>query len=650
MIAKVIPIIRLPYFLFLGKEKKDFSFFDYHVPVELESQIKFGQIVNIPFRHKKIKGLVIGFKKSSKEKNIKEVKKIVLTESLITVDQLAIIKWLSSFYFASCSTIVKTILPRIISKKNDNISFFEKTIDQVGDLKIAKDFINQARKIINLVNYSKRKKFLLLWQSINQKIALYYFLVKKILGLKQRILIVVPTLEEAIFIFKNLKKVTSKIVILHSEFSHQEIWQKWQMVMNDQIEIVITTRLGIFIPLKNLGLIILENEENSLYKSEQFPYYDARKIIWKISKIDKPRIIFSAQAPRVETYYHTFEQNKFLPLNLRKNTLDRNLVLVDMNQEIKKGNFSILSDYLEDSLLAAIKNGKKVLLYLKRKGYATYIFCQDCGRIFNCPHCNLALKTHKKNSSFWLYCHHCGYEEEVPLKCPSCGGTEIKIKGTGIQKISELLNQKFEGLKNKISIIDEQSKNDKTEYSQIVITTLPFWRNFDQINFKNYDFVGLINVDVLLSRPDYHSFEETFQELINIRNWTSFFQTKLIVQTWSKENYAVSDALSNNFDDFYWRELKARKEFSYPPFKRMLRLTIQERNWQKLNNLTEKLEKDFAQLDNKNIKLSSYFAPPRRKGMFEKNYLIKAKNLHPVAPLPEEIKNILPTNSFLDPN
>jgi primosomal protein N' (replication factor Y) (superfamily II helicase) len=650
MIAKVIPLIRLPIFLSNGKEKKDFSFFDYLVSKELESEIKFGQIVIVPFRKQKIRGLVVGFKKISKEKNLKEIKKIFFQQSLINEEQLAVIKWLSSFYSASCSTIAKTILPKIITKKNINLSFFEKTIDEKVDLKISKDFVNQARKIINLVNYSKRKKFLLLWQSINQKIALYYFLVKKLLVLKQRILIVVPTLEEAIFIFKHLKKITSNIIIFHSEFSQQEIWQKWQAVINDTADIVITTRLGIFAPIKNLGLIILDNEENNLYKSEQFPYYDARKIVWKISKIDKPRIIFTSQAPRAETYYFTFEQNKFLPLNLRKEEIKKNLVLVDMDREMKKGNFSMISDSLEDSLLEAVKSGKKVLLYLKRKGYATFIFCEDCGRIFNCPHCNLPLKTHKKNNILWLYCHHCSYHEEIPLKCPSCGGTEIKIKGTGIQKISELLGQKYEILKNKISIVDEKTKDGSFPNNQIIITTLPFWRNFDQSNFNNLAFVGLINADIMLSRPDYRSFEETFQELMAIKNWTSFFHHKLIVQTWSKENYAVSDAVTNAFDDFYWRELKTRKEFSYPPFKRVMRLTIQDRNWQRLNTIAENFERDFSKLESKNIKLSPYFAPPRRKMMFEKNYLIKIKNLHPVAPLPDEIKKILPQNSYLDPS
>lgn len=650
MIAKVIPIIRLPYFLSNGKEKKDFSFFDYSIPSQLQDKIKFGQIVEIPFRQKKIRGLVVGLKKSSKEKNLKEIKKIIWQEGLINQNQLAIIKWLSLFYLASFSTIVKTILPKIITRKKENISFFEHTIDKSTSLKISKDFVNKARKIINLVNYSKRKKFLLLWQSVSQKIALYYFLIKKLLLLKQRVLIIVPTLEEAVFIFKHLKKISSRIILLHSEFGPQEIWQKWQMMINDQVDIVITTRLGIFAPIKNLGLIILENEENDLYKSEQFPYYDVRKIIWKISKIDKPRIIFSSQAPRVETYYQTFTQNKFLPLDLRNKTTNNNAAIIDMDLEIKKGNFSVISDYLEDEILSAVKNNKKVLLYLKKKGYANFIFCEDCGRIFNCPHCSFPLKTYKKNAAFWLYCHHCGYNEEIPLKCPSCGGTEIKIKGTGIQKISEILIQKHEFLKNKISILDEKSKDKKDFNSLITVTTLPFWRDFDQNASDKFSFIGIINADVLLNRPDFHSFENTFQELSAIKNWASNFKLKLLIQTWSKENYAINDALTNLNDNFYWRELKARKEFLYPPFRRILRLTIQDRNWQKLKNVCENFENQFSKLENSNFKISPYFLPPRRKIIFEKNYLIKTRNLHPVAPLPDEIKKILPQNSYLDPS
>jgi len=699
MIAKIIPFTRLPYFGVTRGEKKELAFFDYLVPEILQDKIKFGQLVQVPFRNKKVQGLIIGLKKTSKGKNLKEIRKIFTEEGLINKDQLALFKWLSSFYFASLPTIFKTTLPQPVKSKNvakihdsrlpkptwDTSENKLEGIDGQGekqqylDLKISKDSLSKIKKNINFVEYSQRKKFLLVWQSYFEKVALYYFLIKKTLRKGQKVLILVPEIEEARLLLKYISKLSSKIFLLHSSLKKSELWKNWQMIVEDQAEVIIGTRIAVFAPIKKLGLIILENEENDLYKSEQFPYYDTRDIAWKISKAGKIKLIFSSIAPRVKTYYYAFSEDKFLPLELKKESSSATSVakamevekatedkahnkktfLINMNQEMRQGNFSPLSDRLEEELLRNVKNGKGVILYLKRKGYASFVFCQDCGRIFNCPRCDLSLRTHKKNPSFveasggkkvfWLVCHHCGYNEEIPLKCPSCGGTEIKIKGMAVEKIGEILSQRHELFKNKIRVIDQETKHE-FHNNEIIITTLPFWRDFSEKWSKNIGFVGIISADVMLSQPDYQSFERTFQELIAITNWTNTFKIDLLVQSWSTDNYAINDAVNNNFTDFYNQEIEARKDFSYPPFTRFFRLTIKEINWNKLNKITQSFEKTLSFFHNKNFKISPYFAPPRRKQMFEKNFLLKVKNLHPVAPLPDDIKKILPQNSFLDPN
>ena len=643
MIAKIIPFTRLPYFSISQEQKREISFFDYKVPKELEEKIRFGQIVKIDFRNKKINGLVIGLKKTSKEKKLKPIEKIFFEESLINKDRLKLLKWLSSFYFASLPTILKTSIPSLIKKavkyRDRDICL---SIVEGKKLKISKSFIPLLQKLVNLFIKTKRKKFLLLWDEPIKKIAFYYAAIKKTLEKNQKVLILVPEIEQIQFLLKYLGKLSDKILILHSGLKKSEIWLNWQKILNGEVEMVIGTRVAIFAPIQNLGLIILEDEESDLYRSKQFPYYDTRTIAWKLTKLSKTKLVFASSAPRVETYYFSFLQNKFYPLDLRQFKKQKN-ILVDMSEEMRKGNFSPLSDDLKEVILNIIKKGKRVLLYLKRRGYTTFNFCSDCGYLFSCPGCDLPLTAHKKNKIYYLYCHHCGYEEELPLKCPTCLGVEIKMKGLGIQKIEEILSSL-----GQVKRIDLTTK-DKSLDQEIIVTTLPFWRNFNQEEQRNIDLVGLINADVLLSQPDYLAFEKTFQEIVSMINWINYFKIPLMIQTWSKDNYAIQDACSDDFKDFYQRELEIRKEFSYPPYIRLFKLTLQEKNWQKLKNISQKFEREIGLVKNKNIKIFPYFIPPHRKKIFERSYLIKIKNLHPLAPLPNETKDILPQNSFLDP-
>ena len=653
MIAKIIPFTRLPHFIISRGQKREISFFDYKVPKELEGKIKFGQIVEIYFRDKKIQGLIVGLKKTSSEKKLKEIKKIIFEESLITGEQFKLIKWLASYYFASLPTILKTSLPKVIKLKKSSISVFrnrdiyQPKIFESQPLKVSQKFIPTLKKIVNIFEKTKRKKFLLYWDEPIKKMAFYYAVIKKTLEKNQKILILVPEIDQINFILKYLYNLTDEIAILHSKLKKSELWFNWQKILDGEMKIIIGTRMAVFAPIKNLGLIILEDEENNLYHSEQFPYYDARTIAWKMTKLSRARLIFSSQAPRVETYWYTFGQKKFLPFDLRKEEKTR-FKLIDMVEEMRKGNFSPLSDDLKEAIINAIKKGKKIILYLKRKGFATFNFCQDCGYLFSCPRCDLPLTAHKKNKIYYLYCHHCGYEEELPLKCPACQGVEIKMKGLGIQKIGEILTERDEIFKKKVVLIDESTKKE-IEKGDIIVTTIPFWRNYNEKLTNNFELIGLINADVMLNQPDFRSFEKTFQELVAISNWSKFLKINLIIQTWSKDNYAIQSALNNDFKNFYWPEIETRKEFSYPPFRKFFKLTIQEKNWKKINKIAQEFEKKINLIRNKNIKIFPYHLPPRRKIVFEKSYLIKIKDTHPLSPLPDEIKKIFPENSFLEP-
>ena len=347
-IAVIIPITRLP---------KHLDYFDYIIPEELQNKIRINQIVEIPFCNRKINGIIVKIKTQSTEDSIKlkKINKIFEPEIILSEHLIKLIQWASNYYCASLPLIAKIIFPEIPKRKILNIpkQFTTLSLEIAKRLTVPKKSLTKIKDAIDLINKQEIKCELLCYQNQSEKFFVYIKIIKIFLDKnpQKQILIIVPQIADIQQIYQYLNYYFSnQISVLHNKLSQTLFWQEWQKIYNQQSKIILGTRLAIFSPIKNLNLIIIDNEESlTNYKSEQNPRYNVQTLAEKISEFTKAKCILASQAPRVETFYRTQSNTQNISIaHLDKNKL--NINIVNMQDEWRKENYSLISDELEGKI------------------------------------------------------------------------------------------------------------------------------------------------------------------------------------------------------------------------------------------------------------------------------------------------------------
>lgn len=576
MIAEVIPIVRLP---------KTLSYFDYEVPQEFEGQIKIGQLVKIFFKGKKVSGIIINLKDKSEQikTKLKSIIKIVDITPVLDVNYLKLLSWLSDYYFVSPSLLLKFFIPEPPERINQ---FNIQSEIRPAALSVPQLFIPNIQKNLKRFFTSTKNIFVFCYQNQKNKIAFYLKSATKIIEQKKQILILEPQISDIKIILPYfLHLFPEKVAVLHKELSKIAYWQEWLKIKNGQAQIALGTRSAIFAPFNDLGLIIIDNEEMHDFKQfDQYPYYDARKTAIELSKITNAKIILASQAPRVETYYKV-KKGDYEMLSEQVTPFVPPPYLIDMNQELRKKNFLSLSEELQQKIKKVLEQNKKIVLLLNRRGAATLILCRDCGYVFKCPNCGTPFTCHGGECAtfFKFVCHRCGKEDAVGLTCPTCGGTSMKYFGAGTQTVEREIRKLFP--QAKISRIDKDIKiqnNNKYEIqnTEIFVGTQFFVKNYlPQI--QNIGLIGILSADTLLFRPDFRAGEKTFAWLTNIINYGQQIKSSILIQTFFPKNFVIQSAVTQNYEEFYKKEINEREKFNYPPFGQLINLVYGHKNEKK---------------------------------------------------------------------
>jgi primosomal protein N' (replication factor Y) len=644
LIASIIPAIRLP---------RQLNYFDYLIPKKLENKIKINQIVEILFHNQKIKGIVIEITNKTQNKynfiksreaeissktklfnrtKLKEINKIIEPKIILPEHLIKLAKWIKKYYYSSLPLIIKIILPEI-PKHEMQKHFHGLTYETAKNLTISRESVPRIKKIIHeLIYEQKNTQTLLYYKNWKEKLTIYIKIIKQLTNKNstKQILIIVPQITDIQEIYKYLNYYfPNQIAILHNKLSKILFWQEWQKIYNQKIKIILGTRLAIFAPIKNLNLIIVDNEEVlTEYKSEQNPRYNVQELAKKLSELTKTKLIFSSQTPHMETYFLSSQSLKLRIKSLYNTTEanEANIKIINMQDEWRKNNYSLISDNLEEIIKQNLKKKQKIFLFLNRRGAGTTIKCQDCGYLFKCPNCNLPFNSSYKpqTTSYKLICYHCnfallnnsvfdeisasrnltGFTQNIPTKCPQCNGVNIKTSGIGIQRVEKEIKKLFptakviridkdaENINYKLRILNHESQI--TNYD-IVIGTQFFFKLFNSLaNKLIFNLIGIISADSLLYRPDFRSFEKTFQQLSKIINWANNQsitnkQIKILIQTHSPENYVIQALSKQDYDFFYEREIKMREKFNYPPFCKLIKLIYQNSDLKKVEEKTNEL-------------------------------------------------------------
>ena len=403
-----------------------------------------------------------------------------------------------------------------------------------------------------------------------------------------------------------------KVVVWHSQLSHGERYDAWLAVSKGESRVVVGARSGVFAPVRDLRLIIVDEEHEPAYKQEENPRYNGRDVaVYRSMKAGAMCILGSA-TPSLESLYNV-EIGKYNVGHLRKRVDDRKLPkvhIVDMKVELRRNNsMAVFSSMLIEMLLDRMDKKEQSILFLNRRGYSKSLICPECGYVGNCDHCSVTLTYHKKIEE--LRCHICGHCKPAPKKCPSCGSDKVRWNGTGTQKVEELIRKIIP--QARVVRIDADTMGRKDLYREILndfklgkidilIGTQMIAKGLD---FPNVTLVGIINADLSLHVEDFRAGERTFQLMVQVagRAGRGDSAGEVVVQTMTPFSEPLQFAKKQDFDEFFNSELAHRKEFDYPPYRHLIRHIFKSKSIEKLEFYTEEWRKRLDQVAPKGFEI-----------------------------------------------
>ena len=420
------------------------------------------------------------------------------------------------------------------------------------------------------------------------KTEVYFKAIQKVLEQGKNVLFLAPEIALASVLTQRLARRfgTDKTAIWHSSISDGEKFDVWQKIKNNEIRILAGARSAVFAPLKNIGLIIIDEEHESAYKQTMpAPRYDARKVAQKLAELNNCPLLSGSATPDINTYYYAKNSGSLLEMKKRYNDYPMAKVrVVDMREEHFRANHGVFSRSLKTAIEKNLRDKKQTIILMNRRGFSTYTQCLACGEVIQCPKCAIPLIFHSQTQT--LKCHYCEHEEPLVTQCPKCGSDALQNCGTGVQKV-ELIAQKLFPNCN-IVRLDSDSLARKNEHIRI----LEDFRNgkidiligtqmlAKGLNNPNVTLVGVINADNGFNLPDFRSCERGFQLLTQVagRAGRGDNPGEVYFQTYNPDFFGLETAKQQDYESFYNTEIEAREDFDYPPFSQIIRVILSSKN------------------------------------------------------------------------
>ena len=430
------------------------------------------------------------------------------------------------------------------------------------------------------------------------KTEIYIHLIKQVVDAGRQVLYLVPEIALTTQLTTRLQRVFGdKLIIYHSKFSDNERVDIWNNLLNEKKSgIILGVRSSIFLPFRDLGLVIVDEEHENSYKQyDPAPRYHARNAAVVLASMHGAKTLLGTATPSIETYYNA-RQGKYGLVELLSRFEELELPLVEIAdvKELRRkrrmsGNFSPV---LIDKASQALKQGEQVILFQNRRGFAPLVECKECAWIPKCEHCDVSLTYHKRFNQ--LTCHYCGYTYEIPRVCPACGQPTIEIKGYGTERIEEDVQEYFPGYE--AARMDLDTTRSRNSYEQII-------SDFEQqktrilvgtqmvtkgLDFDHVSVVGILNADTMMNYPDFRAHERAYQMMAQVagRAGRKNHRGTVVLQTSEPNHPLIRQVMDNDYEGMYKTQLSERKQFSYPPFFRLIYIYMKHKDEQILNSLS----------------------------------------------------------------
>lgn len=487
----------------------------------------------------------------------------------------------------SIYTLNKLIQGGFLEVKEEVIyRYNNKVYEEYEKNKLNSEQLNAFEKIVN----SEKKGFLLKGVTGSGKTEVYMSLVSRILKEGKSAIMLVPEISLTPQMIERFKGRFGKdVALFHSKLTPGERFDEWFRIKRGEVSLVVGARSAIFLPLINLGLIIVDEEHENSYKSDHNPKYSTKEVAKFLSQIKGCKYVLGSATPSIESFYEALEGK--IELIEIKNRIDNKplpvMEVIDMREELKNKNLSILSRSLVLEIEETIKRGEQIILFLNRRGFSTFVSCRSCGYVFKCPECDVSMTYHKNG---YLICHMCGMAQREVKLCPKCKSKYVKFFGAGTERVQDEVKKIFPKARVLRMDVDTTRTKDSHEHiynsfkngeGDILIGTQMVSKGLD---FKNVTLVGILAADISLNIPDYRSSERTYQIITQVagRAGRGDMKGKVIVQTYTPDNASLNYAINNEYDELFKEEIKVRKAMKYPPFSTILLINGQSKIEEKL--------------------------------------------------------------------
>ena len=542
--------------------------------------------------------------------------------------------------------VSNAVLKSVVEKGILEIYYLQKDrVSFAGSEILAKKTLNNIQnEALYQVQQQFQTKNTVLLQGVTAsgKTEIYIELIDQYLKEGKQVLYLLPEIALTIHLINRLKKHFGKnLSVYHSKYNTNERVEVWNNVLNNcsKAQLVVGVRSSVYLPFKNLGLVVIDEEHDSSYRQfDPTPRLQARDSAIMLANLFKAKTLLGTATPSIESM-HNVKVGKYGFVYLSKryaNFLPPIIELIDIkDKQHRKRMNGHFSDILIEEMTNTLSQGKQVLLFQNRRGYAPIVQCMHCGTVPQCPHCDVSLTFH--HSSNQLRCHYCGYAIPMPKTCIACGSVDLKTKGFGTEQISKELEILFPQVA--IDRMDQDTTNGKYGYekilakfeqqeTQILVGTQMISKGLD---FENIGLVGVMNADALIHSPDYRAYERSFQLLLQVsgRAGRSAQRGKVLIQTYNPQHPVIQQVLQNDFKGMYQNQIEERQSFSYPPFVQMIKITLKNSNFNRTNEGAEwfanALKEAFASKKGIEILGPEFPLISRIRNEYMKDVLVKVK-------------------------
>ncbi|WP_276881557.1 primosomal protein N' [Anaerococcus tetradius] len=500
------------------------------------------------------------------------------------------------------------------------------------------DLNEEQERAFNTIKSKKNGHFLLYGVTGSGKTEIFLQMVEEVIKDGKEAIILVPEISltpQTIERFKGRFK--EKIAIIHSRLTPREKFNQWRMINNGEVKIVIGARSAIFAPFKNLGIIIIDEEHDGSYISSNDPKYHTDEIAIRRANYHSCNLILASATPSIITMDRV-KRGAFDLIRL-ENRINNNMPIievVDMREELKKSNYSMISEMLRDEIIKNLENKQQSILFLNKVGHDSFTFCRACGNVIKCEACDVAMTYHKNVDR--LVCHYCGRTKKQPTICPVCHSKKIKEFGAGTEKLEEEVKLLFP--EANIMRMDSMTATNKEMYEKmykgmkenkidILLGTQMIAKGLD---FKNVSLVGIISADLSLNVGDFKANETTFQLLTQVsgRAGRDKLAGRVVIQSYRPDNFVIQAAKNNDYESFCDYELNLRKAFNYPPYKNLLTIRIVNESRIKTIDISKMFYKSLCRITRKDSSIEIIGPNPckiaRINNKFRYNILIKVND------------------------